>query len=56
MATNKLFTVGRLTADPELRTVKDVPCTNFTVAADTKSKDENGEYVTNFYHVTAWRA
>ena len=31
------------------------PCTNFTLASDTRVKDSNGNYTTIFYRVTAWR-
>lgn len=52
---NKLYTIGRLTADPVMNTVSGVNCANFTVASDTRSKDENGNAIPNFYRVTAWR-
>lgn len=52
---NKLFAIGRLTADPTQTQVNGVTCINFTLAADTRLKDKNGETVTNFYRVAAWR-
>ena len=52
---NKIFTIGRLTKDPELREVSGVPCLNFTLASDTRNKDADGNKIANFYSVTAWR-
>ena len=52
---NKVFVIGRLTADPEQSTVSGVNCVNFTVASDTRSKDRDGNVITNFYRCTAWR-
>lgn len=54
MATNKLFTIGRLTADAETRDVSGRSCTNFTLASDTKSKNAEGKPNTNFYRCSAW--
>lgn len=53
--TNKLTTIGRQTADPVQNTVNGVDCVNFTVASDTRFKDDEGNPVTNFYRATAWR-
>lgn len=55
MATNKIHTIGRLTADPELKEVNGVSCVNFNLASDTRNKDGEGNRTTNFYRVTAWR-
>lgn len=52
---NKSFVIGRLTADPTVRDSNGVNICNFSVAADTRSKDANGDYITNFYRVSAWR-
>lgn len=52
---NTLHTMGRLTADPEIREVSGIPCLNFTLASDTRTKDAEGNTVSNFYRVTAWR-
>lgn len=52
---NTLHTIGRLTADPEMREVSGVNCLNFTLACDTRSKDADGNKLSNFYRVTAWR-
>ena len=32
-----------------------MPCTNFSLASDTRNKDAEGNPVTNFYRVSAWR-
>lgn len=55
MAVNKLHTIGRLTADPEMREAGGVPCVNFNLASDTRNKDASGNTTTNYYRVTAWR-
>lgn len=47
--------VGRLTADPTQKEVSGIPCATFTVAEDTRRKDKDGEKITNFWRVTAWR-
>lgn len=52
---NKIYTIGNLTRDPEMKDVGGVPCLNFTVASDTRMKDSDGKVVTNFYTCTAWR-
>ena len=52
---NKVFLMGRLTADPELRQVQSgVAVTTFTIAVDRRySKD--GQRQTDFIRCTAWR-
>ncbi len=52
---NKVFLMGRLTADPEMRqTPGGVTVTSFTVACDRRfSKD--GQRQTDFIRCTAWR-
>ena len=52
---NKVFLMGRLTADPELRQVQSgTAVTTFTVAVDRRySKD--GQRQTDFLRCTAWR-
>ena len=47
--------IGRLTADPVQKDVNGATCTTFTVAEDTRRKDKDGNKVTNFWRVTAWR-
>lgn len=52
---NKVFLMGRLTADPEMRqTPAGVTVTSFTIAVDRRfSKD--GQRQTDFIRCTAWR-
>lgn len=52
---NKVYVIGRLTADPELKTVNGIPVAQFTVAADTRNKGDDGKPLTNFYRCSAWR-
>lgn len=52
---NKIYAIGRQTADPTQTVINNVNCTNFSVASDTKNKDAEGNTVTNFYRVSAWR-
>ena len=53
---NKIFIMGRLTADPELRrTQSGTPVASFTVAVDRDFKSQNGEKETDFIPVVAWR-
>lgn len=47
--------IGRLTADPTQKDVSGAVCTTFTVAEDTLRKDKDGNKITNFWRVTAWR-
>lgn len=55
MSINKLIATGRLTADPALAQINGVDCASFTLACDTRIKDGNGAYLTNFYRCSAWR-
>ena len=51
---NKLFIIGRLTRDPELRhTDSGIPVCNFTVAVRKKSAAEHPE--ADFFRVKTWR-
>lgn len=54
---NKVILVGRLTADPELRTTNGgISTCRFTVAADRKFADKNtGERQADFITCVAWR-
>ena len=55
MSMNIIFVAGRLATDPTLSTVNDTPCTSFTLASDTRSKDANGNFIPIFYRVSVWR-
>lgn len=54
---NKIFIMGRLVRDPELRrTQTDTPVASFTLAVDRDFKDkQTGERTTDFIDVVAWR-
>ena len=54
---NKIFIMGRLTRDPELRrTQTGTPVASFTLAVDRDFKDKStGERSTDFIDVVAWR-
>ena len=56
MSLNKIFIMGRLTRDPELRrTPTGTAVTSFTLAVDRDFKGQNGEKETDFIEVVAWR-
>ena len=53
---NKVFLMGRLTRDPELRrTGGGTPVAGFSLAVDRDFKDQSGEKQTDFVDVVAWR-
>ena len=54
---NKIFIMGRLTRDPELRrTQTGTPVASFTLAVDRDLKDkQTGERKTDFIDCVAWR-
>ena len=54
---NKVFIVGNLTRDPELRTVRDgISVCSFTVAVNRHIRNaEAGQPEADFFRVTAWR-
>ncbi len=55
-AVNKIFLIGRLTRDPELRYVPSgQPVANFTLAVGRPFKNGQGERETDFIGVVAWR-
>lgn len=56
MALNRVVLHGRLTKDPELKyTPAGVPVATTSIAVDRFTKDESGNYETDFFNVTAWR-
>lgn len=53
---NKIFIMGRLTRDPELRhTQSGTPVASFTLAVDRDFKTQDGEKQTDFIDCVAWR-
>lgn len=54
---NKVFIMGRLTRDPELRrTQSGTAVTSFSLAVDRDFKSQSGERETDFIDVVAWRS
>lgn len=53
---NKIFIIGNLTADPELRsTSSGVSVCSFSVAVGRRFAGQDGERKTDFFRVNAWR-
>ena len=53
---NKIFLMGRLTRDPELRRTKSgTAVTSFSLAVDRDFKGQSGEKETDFIDCVAWR-
>lgn len=52
---NKVFLIGRLTADPELRyTPSGSAVCNFRIAVDRRFTNQNGEREADFFNVVVW--
>ena len=53
---NRVTIMGRLTRDPELRrTQSNIAVTSFSLAVERDFKGQDGEKVTDFIDVVAWR-
>ena len=53
---NKVFLIGNLTRDPELReTASGVPMCHFAIAVTRPYSSQDGERQTDFFECTAWR-
>lgn len=53
---NKCIFIGRLAADPELRTTQSgVSNCNFKIAVQRRFKDNNGERQADFFTCVSWR-
>ena len=53
---NHLTIMGRLVADPELRTTQSgIPVTSFRIAVERNYANQDNERETDFFDVTAWR-
>ena len=53
---NKVFLIGNLTRDPELReTPSGVPMCRFAIAVQRPYSSQDGERQTDFFECTAWR-
>lgn len=52
---NKVFLMGRLTRDPEIRYGNDnKPIARYSIAVDRRYKDQNGNYPTDFFNLTSF--
>tara|TARA_B100001113_G_C21073532_1_gene606622 strand:+ start:927 stop:1307 length:381 start_codon:yes stop_codon:yes gene_type:complete len=53
---NRATLIGRLTRDPEVRTTASgIVVARFTVAVDRVRRNENGDKITDFHRIVAWR-
>ena len=53
---NKVFLIGRLTRDPELRyTGSNIPAASFSIAVNRNFTNQAGEREADFINITVWR-
>lgn len=52
---NHIDLIGRFVADPEIRTISDVPMATFTLAVDRKYTPKGEEKKADFIKCVAWR-
>lgn len=53
---NKVFLIGRLVRDPELRyTSSNIAVTTFSIAVNRNFSNQNGERETDFINIVVWR-
>ena len=53
---NKVFLIGRLTRDPELRyTGSNTPVATFSIAVNRDFQNQQGEREADFFNVVVWR-
>lgn len=53
---NKVFLIGRLTRDPELRyTSSNIPTASFSIAVNRNFTNQNGERDVDFINIVVWR-
>lgn len=55
MDINLITVTGRMASDPTLSQVGGASCVSFTLASNSRQKDGEGNYISIFYRVTAWR-
>lgn len=57
MSVNKIFLLGRVGKDVEVKEVGGVKCAAFTIATSERFKDKNGEVKENteWHNIVAWR-
>ena len=51
---NRAYLIGNLTADPQSKTVGEHTVCNFTIAVSSRRKDQNGQYLADFFRIDAW--
>lgn len=53
---NKVYLIGNLTRDPEMRaTASGISVCNFSIAVNRRFKDADGNQQTDFFNIVAWR-
>ncbi len=53
---NKVYLIGNLTRDPEMRaTSTGVSVCNFSIAVNRRFRNQNGVQETDFFNIVAWR-
>ena len=53
---NKVFLIGNLTRDPEMRsTSAGIPVCNFSIAVNRRKNAQTGQQETDFFNIVAWR-
>lgn len=53
---NKVFLIGRLTRNPELRyTSSNIACSTFTLAVNRDFTNQNGERESDFINIQVWK-
>lgn len=56
MSLNRIVLIGRLTRDPEMKyTPQGIPVATMGIAVDRFTKNDQGEYETDFFNIVAWR-
>lgn len=53
---NNISVLGRLASDVTTNEVNGRSVANFRIAAQTRRKGKDGQYITNFYNVAVWGA
>jgi len=56
MSLNRILLIGRLTRDPEMKyTPQGIAVATMGIAVDRFTKNDQGEYETDFFNIVAWR-
>lgn len=51
---NKVMLIGNLGSDPEVRNAAGTSVCSFSLATRTRQKDDNGEFISNWFRVNVW--